>query len=141
MIDPSRVRTPEELSQQLRALFRQGKWSHQRLAEAAGLSPATVHGIVSGATTMPRTGTLVAFVTACGEDKEQWLMARRRVAAGASAAYSSREELKSEVERLRARAERAEAALEALLRNDRRPIRHTLTGLRASRAPSECSHA
>ncbi|GII61457.1 hypothetical protein Skr01_15420 [Sphaerisporangium krabiense] len=116
MIDPDRIKTSKELSQQLRALFKEGRWSHRRLAEAAGLSPATVHAIVSGATELPRTGTLVAFVTACGQRKEPWVAARRRVA-DVTATNPTREQLRRQLDQLRVRAERAEAELEAVLRD------------------------
>ncbi|GII82802.1 hypothetical protein Ssi03_07920 [Sphaerisporangium siamense] len=116
MIDPSRIQTSKDMSEQLRALFKEGRWSHRRLGEAAGLSPATVHAIVSGATELPRTGTLVAFVTACGQPKEPWIAARRRVA-DVTVTNPTREQLRRQVDQLRARAERAEAELGALLRN------------------------
>jgi tetratricopeptide (TPR) repeat protein/transcriptional regulator with XRE-family HTH domain len=78
-IDPGRIRTRQELAEQLAALFHRGGWSRHRLAEAAGLSPATVQGIIIGATGVPRTGTLEAFVTACGQQPEPWVRARGRI--------------------------------------------------------------
>lgn len=50
-----------------------------RLAAAADLSPATVQGILSGSTGLPRTETLRAFVTACDQDPKPWIEARGRV--------------------------------------------------------------
>lgn len=60
-IDPTRIRTRQELFEQLAGLFHQGGWSIQRLAAAADLSPATVHAIVNGSTQIPRAGSLIAL--------------------------------------------------------------------------------
>ncbi len=78
-IDPGRIRTREDLHAQLVALFHAGGWSVHRLAAAAGLSPATVQGILDGSTGLPRTGTLQAFVQACGKDPVTWIAARGRI--------------------------------------------------------------
>lgn len=81
MIDPRRIQSNDDLTEQLIALFHRGGWSDHRLADAAGLSPATVHSILTGKTGIPRAKTLAAFVGACGEDSRPWLEARARVAA------------------------------------------------------------
>ncbi|WP_192810125.1 helix-turn-helix domain-containing protein [Actinomadura rudentiformis] len=77
-IDPEQIGTAEQLVQQLAELYRQGGWSIHRLAEASGLSTATVQAIVNGATGLPQTGTLKAFVTACGQKPAPWVAARGR---------------------------------------------------------------
>jgi tetratricopeptide (TPR) repeat protein/transcriptional regulator with XRE-family HTH domain len=77
-IDPDVIRTGVELTDALGELFRRGGWSHHRLAEAAGLSAATVQAIVNGRTGIPRTRTLKAFVQACGQEADRWVAARGR---------------------------------------------------------------
>lgn len=79
MIDPGKIHTRQQLTDQLAGLFHRGEWSHQRLAAAAELSPSTVLGIVKGTSGIPRAGSLRAFVTACGQLPGPWLVARRRV--------------------------------------------------------------
>ncbi|GAA0219317.1 hypothetical protein GCM10009527_014360 [Actinomadura nitritigenes] len=83
-IAPDRIGSREDLRAQLVELFHQGGWSRHRLAEAAGLSTATVQAVLTGRTAIPRTGTLVAFVTACGQDPGPWVRARGRLVRGAS---------------------------------------------------------
>ena len=78
MIDPSLINTGDELSRQLAEMFNRGGWSRHRLAEASGLSPATLQGILNASTKIPRTGTLTAFVKACGYDPGPWVEARHR---------------------------------------------------------------
>lgn len=65
-MNPERIQTGEQLAGQLRELFHQGGWSIHRFAEKAGLSTATVQGILSGTTMIPQAGTLTEFVRACG---------------------------------------------------------------------------
>ncbi|GGP91241.1 FxSxx-COOH system tetratricopeptide repeat protein [Streptosporangium pseudovulgare] len=78
-IDLRRIKTRAQLTDQLAALFHAGGWSVHRLATAAGLSPATVFGLVNGRTGMPRAATLAAFVQACGQDPAGWVAARARI--------------------------------------------------------------
>jgi tetratricopeptide (TPR) repeat protein len=78
-IDPDQIRTRQHLTQLLERLYHEGGWSLHRLAEAAGLSPATVQAVITGATAVPQSHTLTAFVTACGQQPEPWLRARGRV--------------------------------------------------------------
>jgi transcriptional regulator with XRE-family HTH domain len=105
-ISPERIQTREELSEQLAELFYQGGWSRHRLAEAAGLSPATVQALLDGSTGIPRTGTLVAIVTACGHDPRPWVQARGRVVHASGQGRPSRAQLKTELETARERAAR-----------------------------------
>jgi tetratricopeptide (TPR) repeat protein len=79
-IAPDRIRSREDLTAQLAELFHRGGWSRHRLAEAAGLSTATVQAVLTGRSAIPRTRTLVAFVTACGQDPGPWVRARGRLA-------------------------------------------------------------
>jgi transcriptional regulator with XRE-family HTH domain len=67
-MDPEQIQTGEQLAGQLRELFHLGGWRIHRLAERAGLSKATVQGILSGTTMIPQAGTLTEFVRACGQD-------------------------------------------------------------------------
>ncbi|MER6289113.1 PQQ-binding-like beta-propeller repeat protein [Streptomyces sviceus] len=84
-INPHQIESAEQLHEQLVALFHQGNWSQHRLADAAGLSKATVNAILTRTTHLPRKGTLVAFVTACGQESGPWLAARGRIQASTSA--------------------------------------------------------
>ncbi|MEO3823002.1 tetratricopeptide repeat protein [Actinomadura sp. B10D3] len=77
-IDPEQIGTAEQLVEQLGELYRRGGWSIHRLAEASGLSTGTVQAIVTGARGLPQTGTLKAFVTACGQQAAPWVAARGR---------------------------------------------------------------
>jgi transcriptional regulator with XRE-family HTH domain/tetratricopeptide (TPR) repeat protein len=113
---PARIHTAEQLSAQLAELFFQGGWSRHRLAEAAGLSPATVQALLNGSTGIPRTGTLVAFVTACGQDPDPWLQARGHVVRAHGKNRPSRSELETEL------AARAEAALQEIREATGRPL-------------------
>ncbi|GAA3068006.1 hypothetical protein GCM10010448_59170 [Streptomyces glomeratus] len=88
MPDPRQIHTRDELIQQLAELFHSGGWSIQRLAATAGLGRATVQGVINGATDLPRSGTLKAFVEACGQKPEPWLEARARLLAAARQARS-----------------------------------------------------
>ncbi|GAA3123358.1 hypothetical protein [Nonomuraea salmonea] len=78
-IDPTLIGTRQELTSQLNALFDRGGWSVQRLAEQAGLSTATVHGILRRGV-LPQPGTLTELVKACDQDPTPWLEARGRAA-------------------------------------------------------------
>ena len=72
---------------ELQELFREGGWSIHRLAGKASLSKATVQVIVNRETTViSQTGTLKAFVTACGHDPERWAAARGRAVQATKAA-------------------------------------------------------
>ncbi|MFD5984141.1 ATP-binding protein [Streptomyces cyaneofuscatus] len=82
-IDPAAIRTQDDLTGQLRALYASQGWSRHRLADAAALSSATVQAILNGRTHLPHTKTVRAFVEACGLDPEPWIAARGRIAAGA----------------------------------------------------------
>lgn len=112
-IDPARIETAEELTDQLAELFRQGGWSAHRLSGASGLSTATIHAMINGATTLPRASTLEAFVKACGQPPAPWLQARARTVPTARRQSSPAGELQEQLDALRARAELAEAALAA----------------------------
>jgi transcriptional regulator with XRE-family HTH domain len=125
-IDPRRIQTAQELADQLAGLFHQRGLSIQRLASAARLSPATVQGIVSGSTAIPRAGTLEAFVTACGQPSEPWLAARGRVVRAASSTRSSSAR-QAELDEWRERAERAEAALRALGHSPEQVLRNLVS--------------
>jgi transcriptional regulator with XRE-family HTH domain len=74
-MDPEQIQTGEQLAGQLRELFHLGGWRIHRLAERAGLSKATVQGILSGTTMIPQAGTLTEFVRACGQDPGPWVSA------------------------------------------------------------------
>jgi tetratricopeptide (TPR) repeat protein/transcriptional regulator with XRE-family HTH domain len=87
-IDPERIHTAEQLVEQLGELYRQGGWSIHRLAEKSGLSTATVQAILNGTTELPRTGTLRAFVIACGQDPNSWVSARGRAVKATQTAKS-----------------------------------------------------
>lgn len=113
-ISPGHIHTAEALTAQLAELFFQGAWSRHRLAEAAGLSPATVQALLNGSTGIPRTGTLVAFVTACGQDPKPWIQARGRVVRANGKNRPSRSELETELAAARQRAAQAEAALQEI---------------------------
>ena len=91
MTDPRQIQSVNDLTEGLVALFHRDGWSAHRLAEAAELSPATVHGILTGNTGVPRAGTLKAFVTACGQDPRLWLEARARVVANARRQFAARD--------------------------------------------------
>ena len=80
-INPARIQTREDLAGQLEALFQRDPRSIQRLAQDARLGPATLHGMING-TSLPRKGTLEAFVKECHEDPRPWLDARARVLRG-----------------------------------------------------------
>ncbi|NNN37701.1 ATP-binding protein [Streptomyces sp. S3(2020)] len=77
--DPTKIRTAEELHEQLRALFVEGSWSIHRLAAAAELGSATVQAILDGTTRVPQARTLQRFVKACGRNPAPWCDARARV--------------------------------------------------------------
>ena len=79
-INPQKIDTHADLTDQLVTLFNSGGWSIHRLAEASGLSTATIHGILDGTTAIPQAKILVEFVRACGEDPQHWLSARGRAA-------------------------------------------------------------
>ncbi|MFF4989725.1 helix-turn-helix domain-containing protein [Streptosporangium saharense] len=112
-INPARIQTVQELTEQLAELFRQGGWSAHRLSAASGLSTATIHAMINGTTTLSRADTLKAFVEACGRPPGPWLQARARVAPTARRQPSPDREIQSQLDALRARAELAEAALAA----------------------------
>ncbi|TLQ43086.1 helix-turn-helix domain-containing protein [Streptomyces marianii] len=78
-INPDQVHSREDLIKQLERLFAAGGWSFDRLANAAGLSSATIHSLIDGKTNIPRKKTLEKFVEACGEDPEPWLAALARI--------------------------------------------------------------
>jgi hypothetical protein len=80
-IHPAQIQTREDLAGQLEELFHRDPRSIKRLAQAAGLSPATLHGMMKG-TNLPRADTLAAFVKECGQDPAPWLAARTRVLRG-----------------------------------------------------------
>ena len=90
VVDPDQILTRQQLNDQLAGLFHAGGWSYHRLAEAANLSTATVHHIVDGTTGVPQSGTLVAFVEACGQKPEPWMRARSRVLQSEMARRKSR---------------------------------------------------
>jgi AraC-like DNA-binding protein len=81
-INPAQIQTREDLIRQLEELFHRDTRSIKRLAQAAGLSPATLHGMINGGTNLPRASTLEAFVKECGQDPAPWLAARTRVLRG-----------------------------------------------------------
>jgi hypothetical protein len=81
-INPAQIQTREDLTGQLEELFHRDTRSIKRLAHAAGLGPATLHGMISGGTNLPRASTLEAFVKECGQDPAPWLAARTRVQRG-----------------------------------------------------------
>ncbi|MEU8251615.1 hypothetical protein [Nonomuraea sp. NPDC048916] len=114
MIDPARIQTSQDLTEQLAELFHQGGWSIQRLATAASLSPATVHAMINGTTEIPRAGSLSAFVTACHQPSDLWLQARARVIQGGRSSQPSQTALlQAQLDEMRERTERAETALAA----------------------------
>jgi hypothetical protein len=81
-INPTQIQTREDLIGRLEELFHRDARSIKRLAEAAGLGPATLHGMINGSTNLPRASTLEAFVKECGQDPAPWLAARIRVLRG-----------------------------------------------------------
>lgn len=81
-IDPAQIRTREDLIAQLAELFYRDTRSIKRVAQAAGLGPATLHGMINGGTNLPRASTLAAFVAECGQNPVPWLAARTRVLRG-----------------------------------------------------------
>jgi tetratricopeptide (TPR) repeat protein len=81
-IDPDKIGTRQDLTEQLGLLYHKGGWSLHRLADAAGLSPATVQAVITGTTAIPQSHTLTAFVKACGQQPDPWLRARGRVVEG-----------------------------------------------------------
>jgi hypothetical protein len=81
-INPAQIRTREDLIGQLEELFHRDTRSIKGLAQAAGLGPATLHGMINGGTHLPRASTLAAFVKECGHDPAPWLAARTRVLRG-----------------------------------------------------------
>ncbi|WP_192806693.1 XRE family transcriptional regulator [Streptomyces arboris] len=85
-IDPAAIRTQDDLTRQLRALYASQGWSRHRLADAASLSSATVQAILNGRTHLPHTKTVRAFVEACGLDPEPWIAARGRIVAAETVA-------------------------------------------------------
>jgi transcriptional regulator with XRE-family HTH domain len=89
-MDPEQIQTGEQLAGQLRELFHLGGWRIHRLAERAGLSKATVQGILSGTTMIPQAGTLTEFVRACGQDPGPWVAARGRAVQAANAGAVTR---------------------------------------------------
>lgn len=111
-IDPARIQTGRDLTEQLAELFHRGGWSTHRLAQASNLSTATIHAMINGGTTLPRAATVQAFVTACGQPPRPWLDARARAARVAHAA-APEEDNQEQLSALRLRAEQAEAALAA----------------------------
>jgi transcriptional regulator with XRE-family HTH domain len=110
VIDPDRIQTGQDLAEQLRALYVAGGWSMHRMADAAGLSSATVRNMINGPS-VPQASTLEAFVAACGQRKEPWLRARGRALRDRESGRPSPVELQEQVEEANARARRAEAAL------------------------------
>jgi hypothetical protein len=89
-VNPAQVRTREDLIGQLGELFRRDARGIQRLAHAAGLSPATLHGMISGDTNLPRPSTLEAFVKECGQDPAPWLAARAGYSVGTGRRHGTR---------------------------------------------------
>jgi len=83
-IDPDKIDTRQDLTDQLRLLYHRGGWSRHRLSDAAGLSPATVQAVITGTTAIPQSNTLTAFVKACGQQPDPWLRARARVVEGSN---------------------------------------------------------
>jgi hypothetical protein len=81
-IDPVQIQTSEDLVGQLEEFFHRDTRSIKRLAQAAGLSAATLHGMINGGTNLPRASTLEAFVKECDQDPAPWLAARTRVLRG-----------------------------------------------------------
>jgi hypothetical protein len=79
-IDPEQIGTAAQLVEHLGELYTRGGWSIHRMAQASGLSTATVQAIVNGTTRLPQTSTVKAFVTACGQDPAPWVAARGRAA-------------------------------------------------------------
>jgi transcriptional regulator with XRE-family HTH domain len=79
--DPESIRTPVELARGLRELYEKTGLSYVSIAEAAGLSASTVHGMCSGKS-FPRRRSLELFVQACGADPDAWADAHRRVRPG-----------------------------------------------------------
>ncbi|WP_157430159.1 tetratricopeptide repeat protein [Actinomadura oligospora] len=82
-IDPARIRTSQDLAEQLAVLSARYPHGVHHLAAAADLSPATVHALITGRTAVPRAGTLESFVETCGQDPVPWLAARARLVEGA----------------------------------------------------------
>ncbi|MFI0406185.1 hypothetical protein [Actinomadura sp. 3N508] len=85
-VDADRITTSRQLAEQVALLAARYPHGIHRLATDAGLSAATVHALINGATALPRVRTLESFVQACGEDPGPWLAARARLVAAARAA-------------------------------------------------------
>ncbi|WP_069766903.1 tetratricopeptide repeat protein [Streptomyces sp. LUP30] len=80
MANPSRIRTRDDWTKALQALFTQAGLSYHALAERCETSASTLHKMVNGQS-FPRPSTVRLFVEACGEhDTQSWLDARARVA-------------------------------------------------------------
>lgn len=84
-IDPDRIRTSQDLAEQLALLFDRDPRGVQRLAADAGLGAATVQALITGGTAIPRAATLERFVRACGQRPGPWLAARARLIAASRA--------------------------------------------------------
>ncbi|MEV6758476.1 helix-turn-helix domain-containing protein [Streptomyces sp. NPDC051214] len=78
-INPDQIHSREDLIEQLAQLFDTRGLSIQALAGESGLSASTIHGMINGATGVPRRSTLEEFVKACGRDPKPWLEARGRL--------------------------------------------------------------
>ncbi|WP_221355357.1 helix-turn-helix domain-containing protein [Streptomyces beigongshangae] len=78
-INPDQIHSREDLIEQLARLFDARGLSIQALAAESTLSASTIHGMINGATDVPRPSTLEKFVKACGHDPKPWLEARHRL--------------------------------------------------------------
>ncbi|MGK5554680.1 helix-turn-helix domain-containing protein, partial [Actinomadura kijaniata] len=79
-LDPSQIRTHQDLVRQLAMLFDRDGRGYQTLAAAAGLSAGALHALINGQTARPRRDTVERFVRACGQDPQPWREALGRLA-------------------------------------------------------------
>jgi transcriptional regulator with XRE-family HTH domain len=110
VIDPDRIQSDQDLADQLSALYGEGGWSMHRLAEASGLSPATIQKMINGPG-VPQARTLKVFVTACKRPTAPWLRARDRAVKNRESARPSIADLQEQLAEAHAQIRRAEAAL------------------------------
>ncbi|MFI0410604.1 helix-turn-helix domain-containing protein [Actinomadura sp. 3N508] len=110
MIDPDQIQSGQDLAEQLSALYGEGGWSMHRLAEASGLSPATIQKMINGPG-VPQARTLEAFVAACKQPAAPWLRARDRAVKNRGSAKPSVADLQEQLADARAQIRRAKAAL------------------------------
>ena len=110
VIDPDRIQSGQDLTDQLSALYGEGGWSMHRLAKASGLSAATIQKMINGPG-VPQARTLEAFVAACKQPAAPWLRARDRAVKNRESAKPSVADLQKQLAEAKAQIRRAEAAL------------------------------